>query len=43
MPKRKNYEQINGDILEWIVDIFGTNSLLSSLIYAPAVNLNENI
>ena len=42
MPKRKNSEEINCDTLEWIVDIFGTTSLLSSLIEAPAVNLTEN-
>ena len=42
MPKRKNSEEINCDTLEWIVDIFGTTSLLSSLIDATAVNLTEN-
>jgi len=42
MSKRKNSEEINCDTLEWIVDIFGTTSLLSSLIDAPAVNLTEN-
>ena len=42
MPKRKNRYEINCDTLEWIVDIFGTTSLLSSLIDAPAVNLTEN-
>ena len=42
MPKRKSSEEINCDTLEWIVDIFGTTSLLSSLIDAPAVNLTEN-
>lgn len=43
MPKRKKEDNIiNCDILEWIVDIFGTTSLLSSLINAPAIDLTEN-
>lgn len=42
MPKRKYNEQPDCDTLEWIVDIFGTTNLLSSLIDAPAIDLTEN-
>ena len=38
----KNTPKIDCDTIEWLVDILGTTELLSSLIGAPAVNLEDN-
>lgn len=38
----KNISKINCDTIEWLVDILGTTELLSSLIEAPAVNLEDD-
>jgi hypothetical protein len=43
-PKKisKNTPKIDCDTIEWLVDILGTTELLSSLIGAPAVNLEND-
>lgn len=38
----KNIPKIDCDTIEWLVDILGTTELLSSLIEAPAVNLEDD-
>ena len=38
----KNISEINCDTIEWLVDILGTTELLSSLIEAPAINLEDD-